>query len=358
MNDLSSPKTFPLSHIVDLCGGRFVGPGDDARKQIVGVGSLTEARPNEISWLLEKKHARSLPACQAAAIVGPEDLLADHPRAVLVKDPALAIALILDLFHVPPVDPPPGVHPSAIVDPSAILQDNVSVGAFAAVGAQARIGRNTIIHSGVSIGAGVSIGDDSRLFDRCVVYDRCVIGHRVIIHSGTVIGADGLGYLFREGAHRKIAHNGIVIIEDDVEIGANSCVDRAKIGATVVGRGSKIDNLVQVAHNVQIGPLCVLAAQVGIAGSARVGKGVVFGGQSGTIDGVTVGDGVRVAGRTVATKNIEPGKSIVGFPGRDSKEAFRIDARVRKLPKLQQEVAELAKRVAQLEAATHHPERG
>ena len=358
MNDRSSPKTFPLSHIVDYCGGRFVGSDDDARNPISGVGSLTEARPDEVSWLVEEKHARSLAACKAAAIVGPEKLLADFPRAVFVSDPALAIARILDLFHIAPVGPAPGIHPSAVVDPSATLQDNVCVGAHAVIGPSARIGKNTIIHPGVSIGAGVTIGDDCRLFDRCVVYDRCVVGRRVIIHSGTVIGADGLGYIFREGAHRKISHNGIVIIEDDVEIGANSCVDRAKIGATTVGRGTKIDNLVQVAHNVQIGPLCVLAAQVGIAGSARVGTGVVFGGQSGTIDGVTVGDGVAVAARSVATKNIEAGKTIVGFPARDSKEAFRIDARVRKLPKLQEEVAELAKRVAQLEAATHHPERG
>lgn len=358
MIDQSPKKSFPLAHIVEVCGGRFVGPADDAQKPILGVGTLTEATPDEVSWLLEEKHVRALSACKAAAVIGPQKLIADSPRAILVDDPSMAIARILALFQIPLTAPVAGIHPSAVVDATANLGENVAVGACAVIGPSSRIGANTIIHPGVSIGAGVTIGSNCRIFDRCVIYDRCTLGDRVFIHGGTVIGADGFGYVFRKGAHQKIAHIGSVIIEDDVEIGANCCVDRAKIGATVIGRGSKIDNLVQVAHNVRIGPLCVLAGQAGLAGSCRLGTGVVMGGQSAVVDGVTIGDGVTIAGKSVATKNIEPGKSIVGFPGIDSKEAFRLDARVRKLPKLQQEVAELAKRVAQLEAATHHPERG
>lgn len=358
MTDRTTAMPSTIAQIAEACGGAFIGPPGDARRPIRGVQTLAESGPDEVTWLTDEKHLKNLADCKAAAVIGREDHVGDHPRALLVKDPALAIAKVLDLFHLPTHAPKQGIHPSAIVDPTAVIGENVAIGAYVVIGPAARIGKNTIIHPGVSIGADVAIGENCRLYDRCVIYDRCTLGKRVILHAGTVIGADGFGYIFREGAHRRLAHIGTVLIEDDVEIGANSCVDRAKIGVTVIGKGTKIDNLVQVAHNVQIGPCCMLAALTGIAGSTRLGTGVVMGGQSGVVDGVDVGDGVRIAAHSAVTKNVKPGQSVVGFPAMESKEAYRIDARVRKLPKLHEQVAELTKRLAQLEAATHHPERG
>ena len=358
MTDRIAPKSYTIAQITEVCGGTFNGPPDDAQRPIRGVQTLVDSGSDEVTWLVEDKHLRSLDDCKAAAVIGREDHLGGHPRAILVKDPALAVALVLDLFHRPASAPKPGVHPSAVADPTAVIGENVAIGACAVIGPGARIGKNTVICPGVSIGADVAIGENCRIFDRCVVYDRCTLGNRVILNAGTVIGADGFGYIFRDGAHRKLAHIGTVLIEDDVEIGANSCVDRAKIGATIIGRGTKIDNLVQVAHNVRVGPLCVIAAQTGISGSCRLGTGVAVGGQAGIADGVDIGDGARLGAQSGSIGNIKAGMSVFGTPARDSKEVFKNDARVRRLAALFENVAELEKRLAQLEAATHHPERG
>ena len=211
-----------------------------------------------------------------------------------------------------------------------------------------------MIHAGVFIGRGTTVGDECVFWPNAVVRDGCVVGSRVIIHPNAVIGADGLGFYFHDGRHHKVPHIGGVIIEDDVELGACACVDRAKFGYTVVGQGTKIDNLVQIAHNVQVGNHCVMAAQTGIAGSARVGDFCLFGGQSGASDNVAIGSGVQVLARAVVINDVPEGIAMSGFPARKHRDELRERAWLRRLPALAERLEDIIARVQQLEAADHH----
>ncbi len=354
---MSEQQGYTVESLARQCRGRVADAGR-ANVVIRRVAFIKEATPDAATWITEGKHAKSLAATQAGAVIGAESVLQGDPRGIIVDDPEAAIAQILELFDVPQERPAPGVHPTAVVHPEASLADNVAVGALAVIHQGVRIGEGTVIHEGVSIGKDVIIGRQSVIHDRCVIYDRCEIGSNVIIHAGAVIGADGFGYIFRDGRHRKVPQIGTVVIEDDVEIGANTCVDRAKLGATRIGRGSKIDNLVTIAHNVQLGPLCVVVAQCGLAGSARLGAGVVLGGQVGIVDGVHIGDGAKVAAKSVAMRDIDDGAVVWGNPARDHISAMRDLARVRKLHELFEQVARLERRVAELEAAADHRETG
>ncbi len=341
--------------LAELCRGRLVAPDVTGERVIRTVSTLTDAGDDAVSWVAEKRHAKSVAESKAALIVGSEETLGRDVRGLVVSDPELAIAEILDFFLVAPESPALGVHPTAVVHASVKLGASTSVGAHAVLHSGVQIGDHSIIHEGVSLGRDVKVGRNSVLYDRVVVYDRCEIGDRVTIHAGSVIGADGFGYIYRDGRHRKTAHIGIVIIEDDVEIGANSCVDRAKIGATRIGRGSKIDNLVMVAHNVQTGPLCLLAALSGLSGSVRLGSGVALGGQVGISHGIRIGDGAQIAAQSGVMMDIEAGQVAFGTPAQNRTEAFRDIARIRKLSRLFEQITELSRRVAELEAATNHP---
>ncbi len=352
------PSSFTVQEVADKCRGRLLSPQTLDGRKIHCVAALYEAGPDDVSWVSSEKYAKALRASRAGAIIGAESLLAGDPRGIIVADAELAVAQVLELFWIPPAAPEPGVHRTAVVHESAKLGRNSAVGAHAVILARAQIGENSVIHEGVSVGEAVHIGRDSVIFDRCVVYDRCRIGDRVILNAGVVVGADGFGYIFRDGAHRKNAHVGTVIIEDDVEIGANSCIDRAKTGATLIGRGSKIDNLVQVAHNVQIGPCSILVAQCGLSGSVRVGAGAVIAGQSGIADGITIGVGAQVGAQSGVIADVGPDQTVSGYPAREHQEALRDLARIRRLSKLMEQVADLSKRVAELEAAAHHSRHG
>lgn len=343
-----------VADLASLCDGRLA---DASRGGVVlrAVAAAHEAGPDSITWVTESRHAAEAATSQAAAILCTEKLMPGEPRAVFVDDPEFAMTKVLAHFFVPPLPPEPGIHPTAVVDPSARLGRDVRVGALAVIHGDAQIGDGSIIHEGVSIGHGVVIGSGTTLFDRVVVYDRCTIGNDVVIHAGSVIGADGFGYVYRQGKHHKLPHLGTVIIEDEVELGAGVCVDRGKLGTTRIGRGTKIDNLVQVAHSVQIGPLCVIAAQTGISGSVQVGAGVAMGGQVGIAHGLKIGNEVRIAAKSGIMSDVPDGQTVVGSPAQDRSIAFREMARVRKLPELFEQVAELTKRVRDLEAAADHP---
>ncbi len=349
-------ESISLSELVALCGAEPAS-GIEFGILIRGVGGLAEAEPDQISWIAEERRLSELPETRAAAVIGTRQLLGDFPRSLYVSDPENAIADILERFCQPRALSP-GIHPTAVIDASASIGEGTSIGAHVVVGAGAIIGAGCRIHPGVSIGAGVRIADNTVLHDRTVIYDRCTIGSRVILHAGVVIGADGFGYIFRKGAHRKLAHLGTVVIEDDVEIGANATIDRGKLGATRIGRGTKIDNMVMIGHNAQIGPLCVIIAQCGIAGSANLGTGVTLAGHCGVVQGVHVGDGVRAGVKSVIQADIEPGKVLWGNPARDHMEEKRDRARVRMLPKLLDRVTSLEERLAQLEASAHHRKSG
>lgn len=348
--------TFTVAALAEICGGRLTDPTSQADTMIRCPATLDEAGPDAVTWITTETHARSLSDCRAGAIIGTEVLLQGDRRGIITNDPVMAMADVLDRFLVPNEPPPPGVHPAAVVHETATLGPGVAVGACAVIQAEARIAQDTVIHEGVSVGRGVEIGRDCQIFDRCVIYDRCQIGTRVILHAGVVVGGDGFGYIFRQGRHRKFAHVGTVVIEDDVEIGANTCIDRAKLGTTRIGRGSKIDNLVQVAHNVQIGPLCVIIAQCALAGSVRLGSSVVMGGQTGIAHSVRVGDGVRIGAKSVAWSDIPAGLTVSGIPAQANTKELRDRARVRRLPKLFEQVKGLARRVADLEAAANSRE--
>lgn len=350
---MPTPK-FTVAQIAEACGGRFLGDAKAAAISVTGVSALHEARPETISWIADAKHAKHLAECPAAAIIGSEALLAGHPRGIVVANAEVAIADVLDKLDVPAEPPPPGIHPQSIVDKSATIAPTARIGPFAVVHAGATIGENVVVHEGVSIGRDVKIGVGTVLFDHVVIYDRCQIGDRVILHAGAVIGADGFGYFMHDNRLRKLSHIGTVIIENDVEVGPNTVIDRGKFGPTRIGQGSKIDALVMIGHNVQIGPLCVLAGQAGLSGSVRLGAGVQVGGQVGFSHGITIGNRARFAAQSGVISDVPDGETLMGSPAQSSKSELRSVANVRRLQKLYDEVAELTRRVKELEAAANH----
>jgi len=268
-----------LSELTERLGGRLQG---DRQVEIDGVASLSEAGPSEVSFLSHERYVSQMAPCQAAAVLVPTDFSGSAPMSlVFVGDVSDALDQTLACFASAPDVPEAGVHASAVVSAGTHLADGVAVGPQVVIGNGARIGAGSILSAGCVIGRGVEIGEDCRLEANVVIQQRCRLGNRVIIHPNSTIGSDGFGYRFVEGRHQKIAHIGVVVIEDDVEIGANSCVDRAKFSQTVIGRGAKVDNLVQIGHNVQVGEHGIIVAQAGISGSARPGKYVVLGGQRG-----------------------------------------------------------------------------
>ncbi len=345
---------YSVRQLAEACGGRLSGAGIRVDQAVRRVRTLRDADEESITWLAHDKFLPELANCRAAAVIGMAEHLNGFDRGIIVEDPELAVALVLEKFHVSCDRPPPGVHPTALVHASASIGPGAAVGALAVLGEGVRLGERAVIHEGVSLGRDVQVGDRTVIYDRTVVYDRCQIGNDVIIHAGAVIGADGFGYIFRDGRHRKLPHLGTVIIDDEVEIGANSTIDRGKVGPTRIGRGSKIDNLVQIAHNVQLGPLCVVAAGCGLAGSATIGQGVLMGGHAGVVEGVHVGDQVRIGAKSLVVGDVPAGSVLFGNPARDHKDAFRDMARVRKLPQLIERVAALEKKVALLEGAADH----
>jgi len=334
-----------LSEIAAQIQARLEGPGDT---EITSVATLPDAGPSEISFLTKNRYADQAAACRAAAIIVPDDFNGELKAARLyVKDVNDALAQILVLFGPRDVKPPSGVHPSADIAEGAVLGKDVSVGACVVIGAGVTVGDGSTISAGCILESNIRMGNNCFLAPNVVIRCGCVLGNQVIIHANSTIGTDGFGYRLVEGQHRKIPHIGIVVIEDDVEIGANCCVDRAKIGKTIVGRGSKIDNLVQIAHNVRIGQHCILVSQTGIAGSSQLGDYVVLGGQVGVADHVKLGDGVMAAAQCGIMSDVDPGAKIVGMPHRPFRAFFREQSLVHKLPEMVKEIKQLRK---QLEA--------
>jgi UDP-3-O-[3-hydroxymyristoyl] glucosamine N-acyltransferase len=247
-----------------------------------------------------------------------------------------------------------GIHPTAVVEPTADVDKTAAVGSGAYISHGVKIGAYTVIGPGCTIGENTVIGMRCSLDSNVVVYHNCQIGNFCIIQANSTIGSTGFGYSFIEGQHRLIPHNGGVILEDGVEIGANSCVDRAKFGNTIIGAGTKIDNLVQIAHNAHIGKLCLFAGQSGVAGSVTIGNGVVFAGQSGVIDNKTVGDGAVIGVKSAAIKDIPAGQTVLGMPPQDSQRELRCINIYQRLPELAKEVKQLVQKVEQLESAKDH----
>jgi UDP-3-O-[3-hydroxymyristoyl] glucosamine N-acyltransferase len=316
----------------------------DGELEIRGVAGLDEAGPGELSFLANPRYADKLEATRAAAVV----IAPGHETALpcLVSDnPYLTFARAVALVR-PEPGPAPGVHPSAQLHPSAVLGEGVHVGALSVVGAGVRLGARSVLHPQVVLYEGVEIGEDCVLHAGVSVRERCRLGSRVVVQNGAVIGADGFGFARdADGRYQKFPQVGIVVIEDDVEIGALSAIDRAALGETRIGRGTKLDNLVQVGHSVTIGEDAVLAGQVGIAGSTRIGRRVTLAGQVGVAGHLEIGDGVIATAQTGIPSSVEPGTVVSGYPAIENRAWLKSSAVFAKLPELQRRLRALERKV-------------
>lgn len=333
-----------LNEIAALVDGAVLG---DADPEIGGATNIEDAGPADITFAVPP-HIDKAAASRAAAVIVPDSVTAFPKPAIRVANPRIAFTKLLELFT-PPQTVERGVHPTAMVGRGVKLGDNVAVMAYAVIGDDATIGDDTVLYPHSYIGEGATVGQGGLVHPGAVIYAGCRLGDRVIIHSGAVIGSDGFGYVTVGGRHHKVPQVGNVVIEDDVEIGANTTVDRATTGSTVVKRGTKIDNLVHLAHNVAIGENCFLVAFTGIAGSTKVGNNVTFAGQSGAVGHITIGDNCVFAGKSAATRDVPANSFYAGFPGRPHKEWLRAEASVRRVPDLVKKVQELERRLAELE---------
>lgn len=347
-------QTNTTGELARLVGGIVRGSPD---VPIQSVGTVRDAGPNDITWVTDSSYFPGLASCRAAAVLGPANLPPLTAAAIIVDDVESAMGKILAAFEVAPWTPPTGCAAS-LIDPTAKIGEGATIGPFAVVGPRTTIGRGASIHAGVYIGADVTIGENCQLWPGVYVGDRCRLADRVLIWPNATIGRPGFGFILRQNRLQRIPQIGTVVLENDVEIGANTCIDRAKCGATRIGAGSKIDNLVQVAHNVRTGPGCILVGQVGLAGSVQLGTGVVLGGQVGVADNLTIGDGVRATAQTGVTVSIPAGKTVSGHYGQDRMKVLREDAAVRRLPELIEQVKELSRRVKTLEAAADDRQAG
>jgi UDP-3-O-[3-hydroxymyristoyl] glucosamine N-acyltransferase len=345
--------TFTLAELAARVGGEVAG---DGAIEIERVAPLESGGAGDISFYSSRKLRQVFEASQASAVVVGQDEDVPPGRAVLrTRNASLAFAKISTLFH-PPALAMPGVAEQAFVHPSAHVDPSAELLPFAFVGPEAVVGARCILHPGAYVGAGARLGEDCVLWPNAVVRERCTLGNRVVLAPGSVVGSDGFGFtLDMEGEggsgprHYKVPQVGTVVVEDDVEFGANACADRATLGATRIGRGTKIDNLVQVGHNVEVGPLCILCGQVGIAGSTKLGAGVIAGGQAGIAGHLTVEDGARLGAQCGIMSDVEPGVTLMGSPAMQKGEYLRVEAAMRRLPDLMKRVRELEKKLERLE---------
>jgi UDP-3-O-[3-hydroxymyristoyl] glucosamine N-acyltransferase len=327
-----------LSDLARELDAELLGDGDVL---VRGAAGLEHAGPDDITFVARSGLVERLASCEAVAVIVGPDVTPDRP-ALRVDDAYRAFARLLGRLA-PPLDRifPPGVHATAVVDPTAEVADGGSVGPYAVVGAGCRVGRGTRVGSHVVLEPDVTVGADCVLYAHSVVRTGCRLGDRVTLHPGCVVGADGFGYLPGPAGLEKIPQVGVVVLADDVELGAGTCIDRATTGETVIGPGSKLDNLVQVGHNVRIGRHSVFSAQTGISGSCEIGDGVFMGGQVGLADHLEVGDGVKVGAKSGLHKDVPAGGTVFGYPALDAGESMRIAAALRRLPELVRTVARL-----------------
>ncbi|MBI2930751.1 MAG: UDP-3-O-(3-hydroxymyristoyl)glucosamine N-acyltransferase [Planctomycetes bacterium] len=334
-----------LKELADLVGGRVAGDGSVV---VTGINSIDEAGPGEITFLANPRYASRLTDTKASAVIVTDAKLSPKLPAIVVPDPDLAFAQVAGAFADHSVPRRRGVHPTAVVGERVTVGRDVGIGPQCVVEEGATIGDGTVLEAQVYVGRNASIGRDCLLYPHVSVRDGCILGDRVILHCGVVVGADGFGYVTVKGVHHKIPQIGIAVLEDDVEVGANAAVDRARFGRTIVRRGTKIDNLVQVGHNVHIGEQCLLAAQVGIAGSTRVGHHVMLGGQVGVSGHIELGDRSIATAQSGVDKNLPPGTIASGAPARPRQQHLRGLATVDRLPetlrKLKRRIEELEKR--------------
>jgi UDP-3-O-[3-hydroxymyristoyl] glucosamine N-acyltransferase len=341
---------FTAQQIALLVSGTIEGNPDTT---VTSFGKIEEAVAGQLSFLANPKYQDYLYTTKASLIIVNENLqLQKNITATLVrvKDAYSAFATLLSTYQNLKAQQKKGIETPSHIASSATLGTDVFVGAFAYIGEKVSIGNNTKIFPGAYIAENVSIGNNNTIHAGVKIYEDCIIGNDVVIHAGTVIGSDGFGFAPQpDGSYQKVPQIGNVIIEDQVEIGANTTIDRATMGSTIIKKGVKLDNLIQIAHNVEIGSQTVIAAQTGISGSTKLGQKIMIGGQAGIAGHLTIANGVKIAGGAGVTKNLDgEGKSYAGFPAEDAKQSLKAQVYTRQLPELEKRVKELEKLVTQL----------
>ncbi len=344
-------KLIALAEVARTLGARLIG--GDGQRPVTGVNTLQDAGPNEISFLTNVKLKDQLPQTRAAAVLVDRELSDCSVGQLIVDHVNKALIIAMRLFA-PTLKPLSGRDPTAVIDSTASVDPTAAVGPYAVIGPDAAIGPHTIVGPGCVIGQGTVVGARCQLDANVVIYHFCRIGDDCVIQANATIGSVGFGYVFIDGQHRLIPHNGGVILENGVEIGAGTCIDRAKFGNTVIGAGTKIDNLVQIGHNVRIGKACLLAGQTGLSGSVVIHDGVVLAGQVGVADHRVIADGVMAGARSLISENVPAGQKVLGFPARDIKAEMKSISLYRKLPDIVKQIKELEKKVERLEAAKNH----
>ena len=348
--------TFSASQIAQLVQGRVEGNAD---VQVASFGKIEEAKEGQLSFLANPRYEDFLYSTKASVIIINDNYALRQPvNATLIRVPDAysAFATLLARYQALKQQQLQGVEQPSYISSTATMGKGVFVGAFAYLGDQVQVGNDTKIYPGVFLGNNVVVGNNCIIHPGVRIYHDCKLGNNVTIHSGTVIGSDGFGFAPQaDGSFRKVPQIGNVVIEDEVEIGANATIDRATIGSTLIHKGAKLDNLIQIAHNVEVGYSTVIAAQAGVSGSTKIGNGVMIGGQAGIVGHIQLGDGAKVNAQSGVSKSIEAGKAVTGSPAHDYTSALRSQAVSRRLPDLEKRVKELEALVRQLLAEKVNP---
>ncbi|NDV77893.1 UDP-3-O-(3-hydroxymyristoyl)glucosamine N-acyltransferase [Dysgonomonas sp. 511] len=339
--------SFTAEQIATVLNGTIEG---DPSVAVYNFSKIEEGKPGTLTFLANPKYTNYIYSTEASIVLVNNDFVAEQPvKATLIRCASAysALAILLDMVE-KSKPKKTGVEPMSYISPSAKVEADVYVGAFAYIGDNATIGKGAKIYPQVYIGDGVTVGENTILYPGVKVYQDCKIGNNCIMHAGVVIGSDGFGFAPENGVYKKIPQMGIVVVEDDVEIGANTTIDRAVMDATIIHKGVKLDNLIQIAHNVEVGENTVMAAQVGISGSTKVGKNCMFGGQVGLGGHITIGDGANIGAQAGIISNIKPGAQLLGAPAIPVKDFFRSSIIFPKLPEMYRQIAQLQKEIEQL----------
>ena len=344
-SSLSPERCLRVDKLAAELRGELIGDGS---VELSGLSSLADAGPSDITFFSDLRYRKMLESTRAGALIAKEPVSKLDIPQIVHPDPFLAFMELVNVFF-PAPSVERGVHPLAHVSDSARVEENVAVSPFAYIGDEAVVGAGTVIHPGVYVGAKAELGEQCTLWTNAIVREGCRLGRRVILHPGCVIGGDGFGFARRDGKFIKVRHVGTVHIEDDVEIGANATIDRATLGKTVIRRGVKIDNLVHVAHNVEIGEDSAMAAQAGVSGSTVIGKRVLMGGQVGMVDHLTIGNDAVLIAQSGVIGDIPEGAMVSGYPARPHKEVLKSTAELRGLSQLRKKVRALEEQVRTLQ---------
>ncbi len=335
-----------IADIARLVEGELIG---SAGLELSGCAGLKEAKEGDLSFLANLKYEALAKESKASAIIVPRQISLPGKTVIKVDHPSLAFSKAINYFFKDLASSLSGIHPTAIIASDAIIGKDVAIGPYVVIESKATVGDGTKIHAHSYMGHDTKVGANCLIYPNVILREKITLGNRIIIHSGTVVGSDGYGYVTVDGKHIKIPQIGTVVIEDDVEIGANVTIDRARFEKTIIGEGTKIDNLVHIAHNVTIGKHCLIIAQVGISGSTHLGNHVILAGQAGIVGHLSIGDGAIVAAQSGVSKSIKAGEQVFGSPAQPLKNAFRNNAHIQRLDHYVQTIQDLKKRIEDLE---------